>query len=113
MSGGAAREIARIVEETGEADEALRRVVERLVEEPGVVWAGIAFLEEGSLILGPAAGSSDEARRTGVPIPFHGEPVGELLVDGAADVTLLTAIAAAIAPQVLIGWDTGGEPWEP
>jgi hypothetical protein len=39
--------------------------------------------------------------------------VGELAVDGAPAPELLDCVAAAIAPYVLLGWDTGGEVWEP
>jgi len=113
MSEASVREIARILEESGDADDALRRVVALLVDEPGVVWAGVAFLEDGNLTLGPAAGTPDEAHRSHVPIVFQGDYVGELLVDGTADPALFARIADSIAPQVLIGWDTRGEPWEP
>jgi hypothetical protein len=113
MSEAAAREIVRILEEIGDADDALRRVVALLVDEPNVVWAGVAFLEDGNLTLGPSAGSPDEARRIRAPIVFQGDHVGGLLADGTADPALLTQIAGHIAPLVLIGWDTGGEPWEP
>jgi hypothetical protein len=41
----------------GDADDALREVVRVLVDEPGIAWAGIAFVEEGALALGPSAGS--------------------------------------------------------
>lgn len=113
MSETPADEIARIVDETEEADDALRLVVERLVEEADIAWAGIAFLEEGTLTLGPSAGLPEDDRRTQVPIEFGGDRIGELLVDGTADPALLARVAETIAPQVLIGWDTGGEPWEP
>ena len=65
------------------------------------------------LPLGPTAGAPDEARRMRVPIVFQGDPVGELWVDGDPDRALLDRVAALIAPLVLIGWDTGGEAWEP
>ncbi len=113
MSGPSTEEIARILEEVEDADEALRRVVALLVDEPGATWAGVAFLEDGHLTLGPSAGSPDEARRIRVPIVFQGDHVGELLVDGTMDPAVVAQIADRIAPQVLIGWDTGGEPWEP
>ena len=33
--------------------------------------------------------------------------------DGCADIRLLEHIAALISPYCLVGWDTGGEPWDP
>ena len=66
------------------------------------------------LVLGPEAGEPDEARRVRVPITFQDALVGELWVDGSPDRGLLERVASLVAPQVLIGWDTGGdEPWEP
>jgi hypothetical protein len=34
-------------------------------------------------------------------------------VDGAIDRTTLDEVATLIAPFALIGWDTGGEVWDP
>ena len=78
MTGGAADELARILDDIDEADDALRRVVEILAEQDGIQWAGVAFVEDGELALGPAAGSPDEARRARVPVLYHGDRVGEL-----------------------------------
>jgi len=109
----AASEVERIVEQGGEADDMLRRVVSTVAREPAVSWAGIAFVEEGSLRLGPAAGDPDESRRRQVSIPFQGSPVGELWLDGELPAGELDRIAGLIAPLVLIGWDTGGVAWDP
>lgn len=113
MTDDAIREIARIVDETAEADDALRRVVARVADEQGVEWAGIAFVEDGSLTVGPSAGAPDERRRTHIPVTYRGDPVGELLVDGSGDAAAFARVAELIAPLVLIGWDTGGGAWEP
>ena len=113
MSEGLVAEIARILDETEDADEVLRAAVAALVADPDVVWAGICFLEAGVLALGPAAGTPDEAIRTRVPVVFEGSRVGELWVDGDPDRHVLEDVASRIAPLVLIGWDTGGEAWEP
>lgn len=106
-------EIDRIVEAGDDADDVLRAVVAELVARPGTVWAGISFLENGVLELGPEAGAPDTARRTAVEIAWRDTPVGELAVDGDADRVLLEGVAARIAEHVLLGWDTGGESWEP
>ena len=112
MSGRAIG-IAEILEREGEADDALRQVVAALAALPDVSWAGIAFVEEGALRLGPAAGHENEAGRIRAEVSFHGAKVGELWVDGSLAQDELEPIAALIAPLVLIGWDTGGEAWEP
>ena len=63
-------------------------------------------------MLGPEAGEPDQAHRMRVPITFQGVLVGELWA-AAPDRTMLETVASLIAPQVLIGWDTAGETWEP
>jgi putative methionine-R-sulfoxide reductase with GAF domain len=113
MTRGTIVELAEILERGGEADDVLRAVVARLAETPGVTWAGIAFLEEGELVLGPESGEPDEAHRVRVPIAYGDDPVGELRVDGEPPAALLETVAALLAPYVLIGWDTGGDAWEP
>ena len=80
---------------------------------PSVIWAGVALVEDGALQLGPSAGAPDPARRERAPILFQGEAVGELWVDGAIDPATLDHVATLIAPFALIGWDTGGEAWDP
>ena len=113
MSNGPAAEIARILEELEDADDVLRATVAALVTDPEVVWAGICFLEDGVLALGPSAGAPDDTTRMKVPVVFDGSRVGELWVDGRPDRNVLEDVASRIAPLVLIGWDTGGEAWEP
>ena len=103
----------RILDFGGEPDDVLRAAVLALADDPGIVWAGVAFLDQGTLVLGPTAGQPDEARRTRVPILFQSSNVGELWVDGAADRALLEQVAQLLSGHVLIGWDTRGEAWEP
>jgi hypothetical protein len=106
-------ELARLLDQGGEPDEVLRGAVALLAEEPGIEWAGIAFLEDGELVLGPSAGFPDEARRRRVGVDYEGARVGELWVDGTVDPVLLEHVGDLVAAHVLIGWDTGGEGWEP
>ncbi len=96
-----------------DADEALRAAVRILVEQPGIAWAGIAFVETTGLVLGPASGTPDAARRALATVSYKGETVGELQVDGDADQAFLEAVADRISTHVLLGWDTAGEAWEP
>lgn len=113
MSTRALEAIDRILNRSADADAALRAVVAALADEPGIAWAGIAFLEDGRLELGPEAGTPDEPRRRRVPVSFRDKAVGELWVDGEADPGLLERVALLVSHHVLIGWDTGGEPWKP
>ena len=105
--------LRRLLEAGGEPDDLLRATVSALVDEPGVEWAGVAFVEDGGLELGPYAGHPDETRRSRAPISFQGAVVGELWVDGTPDKGLLEQVAELLGAHVLIGWDTGGEAWEP
>jgi hypothetical protein len=106
--------IDRIVERGGDADDVLRGVVAALHDDAGYAWAGIFFLEDGAPTLGPADGEPDETRRTRVPVLWQGDPVAELAVDGAPeeDHRFLERVAELVSGHCLVGWDTGGEPWE-
>ena len=80
--------IDRAIDEGTEADDVLRTVVAALVGEPAVSWAGILFVDDGALILGPEAGDPDPAHRIGVPVWYEDTIVGELAVDGEAEAVL-------------------------
>ena len=105
--------IEAIVARGGDADDILRDVVAALAGH--YRWAGIFFVEAGALVLGPSAGEPRETRRTQVPVTFQGERIAELAVDDAPeeDRTFLERVAALVAGHCLVGWDTGGESWEP
>lgn len=114
MSDEIVEEVERIVGLGGDADDVLRAVVVQLSREPAVVWAGILFLDEGSLVLGPEEGVADPARRVRVPVVYQDVVVGELAVDGGSiEPALLERVARLISTHVLLGWDTDGEAWEP
>ena len=96
-----------------DADDLLRQTVADLAAGDDCTWAGIFFVEDGRLVLGPEAGTPEEARRQSVPVTWRGDKVAELAVDGDADLARLEQVAAEIADLCLVGWDTGGETWEP
>ena len=55
-----------------------------------------------------------------VPISYDGLVVAEIDIDsdrpaafGDGDRDFLERVAALLSPYCLVGWDTGGEPWEP
>jgi len=97
---------------TPDADELLRQAVAGLTARDGCVWAGIYFVEEGGLALGPESGTPDPGRRTTVPVVWRDTRVAELAADGSVERAELETLAAEIADLCLVGWDTGGEAWE-
>jgi hypothetical protein len=114
-TSGALEAVDRILDHGGDADDILREVVAALHEKAGYRWAGILFVEEGELVLGPHSGQPDEAQRTSVPVVWQGERVAELAVDDAPeeDRKFLERVALLVSGHCLVGWDTGGETWEP
>jgi hypothetical protein len=111
---GALEAIDRILNRGGDADDVLRDVVGVLpAQVPGLVWARVSFAEPDGLVPGPSAGEPDEERRARVPVAYRGEEVGELAVDGEAGREFLERVATLISAHVLLGWDTGGDRWEP
>lgn len=113
MSTRALAAIDLILNAGEDADDVLRLVVAELVHEPTIEWAGVRFLENGSLVLGPEAGVTDPRRRVDVPVSYLGAIVGELSIDGVAELPFLERVAQLISTHVLLGWDTGGETWDP
>jgi hypothetical protein len=113
MSTAELAEIEELAGSGGDADDILREVVGVLARR--YAWAGILFVEQGELVLGPSKGEPDEARRTRAPVIFNGARVAEVAVDGAPeeDRTFLERIADLVAGPCLVGWDIGGETWEP
>lgn len=107
--------VDRILNGGGDADDVLREIVAALHEQTGYAWAGIFFLEDGELALGPQAGTPDERRRTSLPVIWQGTSVAELAVDNAPeeDRMFLERVALLVSGYCLVGWDTGGESWEP
>jgi hypothetical protein len=72
----------------------------------------------------PSIQSSATGRRsysTGAvtePVLYERRPVAELWIDGGAapdegDRALLMRVCELLSPYCLVGWDTGGEAWEP
>jgi hypothetical protein len=112
---GALEAIDRILNRGGDADDILRQVVATLHERAGYAWAGIFFLEDGELTLGPESGAPDPTSRTSVPVTWQGDRIAELAVDDAPeeDRMFLERVALLVSGHCLVGWDTGGETWDP
>lgn len=109
---GALEAVDRILNRGGDADDVLRGVLAVLRERASVDWAGIAFVEEGRLELGPSVGGEPPAAWDRREIAFRGRPVAELRSAGG-DAAVLDRVALVISPFCLVGWDTGGRSWEP
>ena len=110
---GALEAVEQVLDRGGDADDVLREVVAILHERLGR-FVRISFLENDRLSPGPAAG--DESETTSVPIEFEGRRVAELELAGVVsdhDRTLLEGVAMLLSPYALVGWDTGGEEWQP
>ena len=112
LLSGAIEAIEAIVAGDGEADEILRAVVSELVASGTATWAGIFFVEDDELVLGPEAGTAAPATRTQTSVSYSGARVAELAADGCDDPALLGRVADLVAEWCLVGWDTGGVPWD-
>jgi hypothetical protein len=111
MNTGTLDAIDRILNRGEDVDDVLREVVTALVEPGGCSWAGILFSEQGELVLGPQAGEPAPHGRVQIPVVYNGDRVAELVVDGCDDRAFLERVAVLISAHCLVGWDTGGVPW--
>lgn len=106
--------VERILDGAADADQILRDTVTVLAEhfETGV---GIRFVEEGAFTDGPWSGDPS-APADAVPIRYNGGVVAEIVSTISLDVSARLAwerVALLISAFCLVGWDTGGENWEP
>jgi len=97
---------------SADADDLLRQAVADVAARDDCAWAGIFFVEDDRLVLGPEAGAPEPERRTAVPVLWRDTRVAELAADGEVTTAELEAVAAGIADLCLVGWDTGGEVWQ-
>jgi hypothetical protein len=112
--------IEQIVAHEPEADQILREAVVALYEHiPAVRSVAVAFVENGALAPGPIAGDPIAGTPPLTePVLYDSRPVAELWIDGGdspdeGDRALLTRVCELLSPYCLVGWDTGGEAWEP
>ena len=106
--------IEQILERSEEADQILLGTIAALsaTYETGV---GIRFIEEGSFSDGPWAGESGTVA-TEIPVRYGDELVAMLVTPAALDATAVTTwtqIGDLVSAFCLVGWDIGGEDWEP
>jgi hypothetical protein len=117
---GAIEAVEAIIAHEPEADQILREAVVALYERiPDVCSVAVAFVENGELAPGPIAG---EPIAGTLPLSeavlYEGRPVAELWIAGGGapddgDRALLVRVCELLSPYCLVGWDTGGEAWEP
>jgi hypothetical protein len=112
--------IGRAIGHEPEADEILRQTVVVLYEWiAGVQSVAIAFVEEGRLVPGPVAGEPiEQPTALAVPVQYEGRVVAELWTSATeqpdeGDRAFAVQVAGLLSPYCLVGWDTGGEAWEP
>lgn len=115
---GALEAIERILNRGGDADDVLRAVLETIEQRlPQVSWTGLLLAEGDELLLGPSAGDDRGDARLELPVRYEGRQVGRLDVAGGPfddeDAAFLERVATLISAHTLLGWDTGGERWQP
>jgi len=106
--------VEQVLAEADEADELLRAVVATLASHYDAP-CSIRFVEEGAWIDGPSAGTPTDPA-TDIPVRYDDDVVAELLVGAPLDDDARRTwerIAELLAPFCLVGWDTGGDSWEP
>jgi hypothetical protein len=117
---GALEALDRILNRGGDADDVLRAALALLGRL--YPWAVIRFVDDGRLVPGPTAGDvptelvaqSHKPSSLTTEISFQGVKVAELeAAAGEEDAAFLERFALLISPYCLVGWDTGGETWEP
>jgi hypothetical protein len=114
-----ADQVRAIVDGGEEADEILRASLAVVHEAAGAPWSAIAFVEQREMAVGPLLGRSPGGTPEPalvVPIVYRGDTVAGLWFGSETPRRLaaeLSRVAAMLAPYCLVGWDTGGEGWEP
>ncbi len=106
--------IQAIVDGAEEADQILLGTIAHLSERYAA-GVGLRFVEEGAFTDGPWAGAATPVVAQ-VAISYDDELVGEFVVGTELDEdarATFEGVAAIIADYCLVGWDIGGEDWEP
>jgi acyl-CoA thioester hydrolase len=111
---GAVDAIERIIDRESEADEILRQAVATIAKRYET-FCGIRFVEDGGMIDGPSAGDYAEPQSV-VPITYDDSSIAEIALGAPLhddDRDAFDRIAKLLSPFCLVGWDTGGEAWNP
>jgi hypothetical protein len=111
--------VQAIIDGGEEADDILRAALAAVHEGVAAPWSAIAFVEEGQMAIGPLVGAAPDdtpAPALAVPIVYRGDTVAALWLGNAPAPPVkaeLERVAELLAPYCLVGWDTGGERWDP
>ena len=110
---GVLESLDRILNRGGDADDVLRAAVDALA--PLYDFVALRFVEAGRLLEGPSTGERATEATTTAVVRFEGSEVARLEVSPAPeeDAAFLERVTTLISAHCLVGWDTGGEPWEP
>ncbi len=106
--------IEQILERSEEADQILLGTIAALSAHYAT-GVGIRFIEEGSFSDGPWVGEAGVVT-TEVEVRYDGELVALLVTPASLDEDARTTweqVADLISAFCLVGWDIGGEDWEP
>ncbi len=112
--GGAVEAIERIINRESEADEILRQSVATIAKR-FETFCGIRFVEDGGMIDGPSGGDYAEPQSV-VSITYDDSSIAEIALGmplEEEDRDAFDRIAKLLSPFCLVGWDTGGEAWNP
>jgi hypothetical protein len=113
-ASGAIEAVERIINREEEADEILRQTVRALADRLDVPVA-VRFHDEEQWVVGPSAGGYAE-RGDGEEVRYRGDVVADLAAGAGLDAdgrAAFVRVALLISPYCLVGWDIGGEDWEP
>ncbi len=97
-----------------EADEILRQSVATIAKR-FETFCGVRFVEDGGMIDGPSGGDYAEPQAV-VPITYDDSSIAEIVLGTPLeqdDRDAFDRIAKLLSPFCLVGWDTGGEAWNP
>ena len=113
--GGAVEAVERIINRECEADEILRQSVATIAKRFDT-FCGIRFVEDGGMIDGPSGGAVQRAAgRRGDHLRRleHRRDRARQRPLEEEDRDAFDRIAELLSPFCLVGWDTGGEAWNP
>ena len=111
---GAVEAVERIINRESEADEILRQSVATIAKR-FETFCGIRFVEDGGMIDGPSGGAYAEPQAV-VAITYDDSSIAEIVLGAPLeeeDRDAFDRIAKLLSPFCLVGWDTGGEAWNP
>ena len=111
---GAVDAVEWIINRESEADEILRQSVVTIARR-FETFCGIRFVEDGGMIDGPSGGDYAQPQAV-VPITYDDSSIAEIVLGRPLQEVERDAfdrIAKLLSPFCLVGWDTGGEAWNP